>query len=328
MMSFRIASCLRTTALAAGMALAALPVAEAGTLKLGMTTWVGYGPLFLARDMGYFEENGLDVELEIIEEAALYMAAMAAGELQGTASTVDEIMKYRSEDFCFKSVYALDDSHGGDGVLVPEDLDSFVDLKGMEVGLNEGSVSQFWFNVMLKENGMTEADVEITNMTADDAAAAFMAGRIPVAVTWEPHLTFARKANKGRVLVDSSQTPGVIVDVVALECGVIASQPDDVKALVKGLNKANDLIRENPQKAYEVMAAGVGGWLSDPDEFAASAAGVNFYGRERNAAFFAGGDEGEAGKLIKLGNEIWGSFGKLQMELGYDDLVDASFLEE
>ena len=104
--------------------------ADAGKMRLGMTTWVGYGPMFLARDKGFFQENGLEVELRIIEEAALYMAAIAAGELDGNASTIDEIMKYRSEDFCFKAVVALDDSHGGDGVLTATDVGSLKDLKG------------------------------------------------------------------------------------------------------------------------------------------------------------------------------------------------------
>ena len=188
---------IRNTVLTAGAALlCAFSSADAGSMKLGMTTWVGYGPLFLARDMGYFKEEGLDVSLEIIEEAALYMAAVAAGQLNGSASTVDEIMKYRSKDFCFKSVYALDDSNGGDGVLVPKNVKSLKDIKGMEVGMNEGSVSQFWFNMLLKDAGMTEKDVKVTNMTADDAAAAFMADRIAVAVTWEPHLTLAKRAGQ------------------------------------------------------------------------------------------------------------------------------------
>lgn len=320
---------LRKAALAAGVALlaASASTAQAGTMKLGMTTWVGYGPLFLARDMGYFKEGGLDVDLEIIEEASMYMAAVAAGQLDGNASTVDEIMKYRSADVCFKSVYALDDSHGGDGILAPTDVKDIAGLKGMDVALNEGSVSQFWFNILLKKAGMSEADVKVTNMTADDAAAAFMADRIPVAVTWEPHLTLAKTANKGHVLIDSSKTPGAIVDVVDLNCDYIKKNPKDVAALVAGLYKANEFIKENPVKAYEVMAKGVGGWLSDPKEFAASAAGVNFYGKDRNAEFFAGGDEGEAGKLIKLGGEIWGGFGKLKMKIKYDDLVDTQFLD-
>src|SRR5262245_18194799 len=140
-------------ALSAVAGLCMMTAAEAGSMRLGMTTWVGYGPLFLARDKGYFKELGLDVDLRIIEDAALYMAAVASGELDGNASTIDEIMKYRSPQFCFKAVLALDDSHGGDGVLVHDGVNSLKDLKGQQVGMNEGSVSQFWFNILLTREG-------------------------------------------------------------------------------------------------------------------------------------------------------------------------------
>ncbi len=44
--------------------------------------------------------------------------------------------------------------------------------------------------------------------------------------------------NKGKVLIDSSETPGLIVDVVALTCDYITKNPKDVEAFVKGLYKA------------------------------------------------------------------------------------------
>jgi NitT/TauT family transport system substrate-binding protein len=321
----KISRALKAT-VAASVMLVAAATAQAGTMKLGFTTWVGYGPLFLARDLGYFKDAGLDIDLQIVEDNAIAEAAVAAGQMDGDAGTIDEILKYRSPEFCFKSVYALDDSHGGDGVLAPASVKSIKDLKGLEVGMNEGSVSQFWFNILLKQAGMTEKDIKVTNMTADDAAAAFMADRIPVAVTWEPHLTLAKKANKGQVLVDSSKTPGLIVDVVSLRCDYIEKNPKDVHALVDGLYKANVYIKEHQEDAYKIMAKGVGGWLSDPKDFASSAAGVNFYGKERNTEFFKDGAKGESGKLVDLGKEIWGGFSKLKMDVKYDDVVDLSFL--
>lgn len=313
------------TAVVFGLTYAA--TADAGELRLGMTTWVGYGPMFLARDKGFFKENGLDVDLQIIEDAALYMAAVAAGKLDGNASTIDEIMKYRSPDFCFKAVVALDDSHGGDGVLVQKDVNSLKDLKGKAVGMNEGSVSQFWFNILLKREGMTEKDLEITNMTADDAAAAFIAGQIPAAVTWEPHLTLVRTKDQGKVLIDSSATPGLIVDVVSLTCDYIDKNPKDVEAFVKGLYKAVDFIKTNPDEAYAIMAKGVGGYLEKPEDFAAAAKGVNFYDKARNIEFFGTPEKGEAVDLIKLGDEIWGSFQKLKMKVDYNTLVDTQFIQ-
>lgn len=145
----RLTHPLAITALAATVATSA----QAGTLSIGHTTWVGYGTLYLAQDLGYFKENGLTVELPVVEEASMYMAAQASGQLSGSASTIDEVLKYRPQ-FCFKAVAALDDSHGGDGVLVGKDVKSLQELKGQAVAVNEGSTSQFWLSYLLKKNGM------------------------------------------------------------------------------------------------------------------------------------------------------------------------------
>jgi NitT/TauT family transport system substrate-binding protein len=235
-------------------------------------------------------------------------------------------MKYRSPEFCFKAVIALDDSHGGDGVLVRDGVNSLKDLKGQQVGMNEGSVSQFWFNILLAREGMTEKDLQITNMTADDAAAAFIANQIPAAVTWEPHLSLVRTKKQGKVLIDSSQTPGLIVDVVDLTCDYIKNNPKDVEAFVKGVYKAVDFIKTNPDEAYAIMAKGVGGYLEKPEDFAEAAKGVRFYDQARSVEFFGTPEKGEAKDLMEMGNKIWGGFQKMKMDIGYNDLIDLTFV--
>jgi len=301
--------------------------AQAGTLNIGHTTWVGYGTLYLARDLGYFKEQGLDVNFSVIEEASMYMAAQASGKLSGSASTIDEVMKYRSKDFCFKSVVALDESHGGDGLLVSDEIQKIEDLKGKLVGVNEGAVSQFWLSYLLKKHGMSMDDVQVQNMTADDAAAAFIAGHLPAAVTWEPNLTMARQRGTGKVLIDSSATPGVIVDVVALSCDVIENQPDDVKALVSGLYKAVEFLKQNPEKAYAIMAKGVGGYLSDPKDLAEAAKGVRFYDQAMNEKLLGSADKpGTIADVINLAGETWTELLGKPVSARYPELVDTRFL--
>lgn len=319
----RIVRSFACTALAAGMA----ATAQAGTLSIGHTTWVGYGTLYLARDLGYFKEAGLDLQLTTIEEASMYMAAQASGKLSGSASTIDEILKYRSKDFCFKAVAALDESHGGDGIVVQNDIADMQGLKGKAVAVNEGSVSQFWLSYLLKKAGMSMADIEVQNMTADDAASAFIAGHVPAAVTWEPNLTMVKQKGNGKVLVDSSATPGVIVDVVALDCGVIEKQPEDVKALVAGLYKAVEYTKQNPEKAYEIMAKGVGGYLSNPKDLAEAAKGVKFYDQAMSEKLLGTpGKPGDIAEIIKLANETWSSLQGKPYAVSYEDLVDTSFV--
>ncbi|MBD9482527.1 ABC transporter substrate-binding protein [Pseudomonas sp. PDM14] len=315
------------TAIGAGLALSLAATAQAGSLTLGHTTWVGYGTLYLARDLGYFKEQGLDVDFTVIEESAMYMAAQASGKLSGSASTIDEILKYRSKDFCFKAVAALDESHGGDGVLVGKDVTSLDQLKGKAVAVNEGSVSQFWLSYLLKQKGMSMSDLEIQNMTADDAATAFIAGRVPAAVTWEPHLSLVKAKGQGKVLIDSSETPGVIVDVVALSCDVIEKQPEDVKALVAGLYKAVEYTKTHPQEAYAIMAKGVGGYLSDPKDLAEAAKGVKFYDQAMSEKLLGTpGKPGDIAGIISLANETWTQLQGKTYNVAYDELVDPSFV--
>jgi NitT/TauT family transport system substrate-binding protein len=301
-------------------------VAQAGTLSIGHTTWVGYGTLYLARDLGYFKEQGLDLQLTTMEESSLYMAAQASGQLSGSASTIDEILKYRPQ-FCFKAVAALDDSFGGDGVLVGKQVNSLQELKGQAVAVNEGSVSQFWLAYLLKQNGMQMSDLNIQNMTADDAATAFIAGRIPAAVTWEPHLSLVRQKGQGKVLIDSTQTPGIIVDVVALNCDVIDKQPADVKALVNGLYRAVQYTKEHPQAAYAIMAKGVGGYLADPVEMANAAKGVRFYDQAMSEKLLGTpGKPSDIAELITLANQTWSSLQGKPFAVSYDELVDPTFV--
>ncbi|HEY6433929.1 MAG TPA: ABC transporter substrate-binding protein, partial [Acetobacteraceae bacterium] len=41
-------------------------VASADTVKIAHSTWVGYGPLYIARDKGFFKQNGVDVDLVVM----------------------------------------------------------------------------------------------------------------------------------------------------------------------------------------------------------------------------------------------------------------------
>ena len=54
--------------------------ADAGSLKLAHSTWVGYGPFYIARDKGFFKDEGVDVELVIMEDTPIKMGALMAGQ--------------------------------------------------------------------------------------------------------------------------------------------------------------------------------------------------------------------------------------------------------
>ena len=181
---------------------------------------------------------------------------------------------------------------------------------------------------MLKEAGLTQADIKHVNMTATDAGVAFVAKRVDAAVTWEPHLTQGAKTDHGHLLVSSSQKPGLIVDVVAVKAETAKTHAKEMKAFVTAWQKALDFLKTNPDEAYQIMAKGVGGWLADPKEFKATVTGIEYLDSARNREMFGSADKpGQLYKTLGDAIDIWSGFGKVQVEgLKPGDVIDHSFI--
>ena len=303
-------------------------VAAAEPLKIRYSTWVGYGPLFLAKEKGFFKDEKVEVELVNMEDPKEGFFAMAAGRLEGVVSTIDTMVLYLKTGKEFQYVLALDDSAGGDGIVARKEITSVKDLKGKKVAFGEGSVSQFFLNVLLKEAGLAQKDVDAVNMTAGDAGAAFVAGKVDAAVTWEPWLTRGKAAPHGHLLIDSSKTPGLITDVIIFRRDVIEKRGKEIQGMVNAWNKAVAYWEKNPKESNEIMAKAVGGWLKDPKVFEETLSGVKFYNQEANKKFFGtAAQPGPIYQTVQNSLDIWGSFGKLQVKVPAKELINHSFVK-
>src|SRR4051794_11163041 len=121
-------------------------------LKIGYSTWVGYGPLFIAQEKGYFAEQGLDVELVKVEDPKDRFVALAGSQLDGLVTTLDTMSQYWNKETPYRAILGLDESSGGDGIVVNSNIASVEDMKGKKIGVNVGSVSQFFLEYVLKEH--------------------------------------------------------------------------------------------------------------------------------------------------------------------------------
>ena len=167
-------------------------------------------------------------------------------------------------------------------------------------------MSQFYLSVLLDEAGLSLEDVRGLNMTAGDAGAAFVAGRLDAAVTWEPWLTRGKQAAHGHLLVDSSSSPGLITDVAVTTQERLASRADDLRAFYRAWMRAVEWQRDNEAEADAIMARGVGGWLRDAEVFKETRAGITYYDAAVNAAFIGtpsapGTIAGTIGQALRLG---------------------------
>ncbi len=302
--------------------------AAAEPLRIRYAVWVGYGPLFLAQQKGYFAAENVEVQLIRMEDPKESFLAMGAGRLDGIVSTIDTMIPHLKTGKEFQYVLALDDSAGSDGIVARKEIKSVRDLKGRRVAVQEGSVSQFFLNVLLRDAGLFEKDVQVVNMKPGDAGAAFVAGRVDAAVTWEPWLSNGKTAPHGHMLVDSSQTPGLITDMLVFRRDVIERRPREIQSVVDAWNKAVAYWERNPAESNEIMARAVGDWLKDPKLFADVLTGVRFYNRPENVKFFGTPRKpGPLYRVVQNALDITGGFGNLQLKVAPKDLVNHSFVK-
>jgi NitT/TauT family transport system substrate-binding protein len=307
--------------LIAGSAFGAEPI------KLGMSTWLGYAPLYLAKEKGFFQKRGIEVEVVVIESPADRRAAFAADRIQGMATTVDtHVMTAAAENpIALKQVLAMDDSHGGDGMVAKKEIKAIKDLKGKTVAAQLGAgASYFWLNYVLSQNGMKLTDLKTVDMKAGDAGAAFVAGKVDAAVTWEPWLSRAKETPFGHVLLSSDQTPGIIVDSLAFKPDFLKKRAEDVKKIIAAWNEAVQLAVENPTEADAIMAKFTG---QKPEEFTKEKTGVRFYGQKENKEYF--GTPQKPGLLYKVTQraaDVWSQLKFIKTKPKAADLIDGSFL--
>ena len=283
--------CLSAIALGTVLGLSA-PASANQELTIAHSTWVGYGPLYIARDKGFFEEEGLDVDLVVMEDVKTRMPALAAGRIDVAVTTIDTVLAFYSPEHPLSYLFALDDSRGGDGIVAGKDIKTIADLKGKSIAFTEGSVSQFFLSVLLKDAGMKLSDVNALNMAAGDAGAAFVAQKGDAAVTWEPWLTRGKDTDHGHVLVDSTKTPGLITDIMVTTNDMLEKNRPAMEGLYRAWSKAIAWQKDNIEEADEIMAKGVGGWLEDPAVFAETRAGIVFYDDAMNKTFMDPANEG------------------------------------
>lgn len=255
---------------------------EKTPLKVTLPTWTGYGPLFLAKEKGFFKKHGIDVELTIIDGLAERKQALAGGKIDGMATAQDVQVTLAASGIPVQVVWLLDDSYGGDGILVKKEIQSASDLKGKKVAFEVGSTSHLLMLTVLKNAGLSDKDVEVIPMSAGDAGAAFIAGKVDAAVTWEPWLSKGASAN-GKVLVSTKDLPGIIVDSISFRKEVVEKRPDDVKAFVAAMAEAMDYWKANKDESDKIMADGL---KIDLKEFTGTVPGLKFLDKEDNKKIF------------------------------------------
>lgn len=294
-------------------------------IVLGFNPWPGYFPWFIAQEKGIFEKYGLNVEIKYFPVLSDQLSAVSTGQLDATGITVNDLVVPLSKGIKLKAVGVHDISNGGDALVVNKEINALEDLKGMRIATELGTVDHLLMMVALKQAGLTESDVEFTNMSMNDAGPALISGRLDAASLYEPFVSMAVKDGANKVIYSSANAPGLITDLLVVTEQLAEKRPEDVKKLLKAWFDALVYWEENPDESMEIMAKAA---ETPVDEFKGVYDGIKMYTLDESISAYEKHDNYSS--LFYTANETVKFLTDLEMMTGTPDLdkaLDVSFLE-
>lgn len=294
---------LKKLGLAIALMAASITTAVAEPVKLGLQPWLGYGPLWVAEQKGFFAKHGVEVQLTTFNWDQDMTAALASGNLHVIAAATNGVISNFNQGVDQKGFLVMDLSFEADAVVAGSAIGSIAELKGKKVAFESGTTSDLLINYALKENGLALADIEHVPMGASEAGLALISGRVDAAVTYEPYVSTALAQDKSyKVIFTSASKPGLISDMLTANSTWIKEHSKDVQGMIRAWDEAINFIRANPKEGGEIIAKAVGSPMA---EFEPAFKGVRFYNVAENMDFLKGDFQAtiqEIGEIMKATN--------------------------
>ena len=236
----------RYSVFVAVLLLSACSDAPQAPLRIGSGPWPGYEPLYLARDLGYLDEE--KVNIFELPSSDITMESFRNRSTDIATMTLDEILILLNDDTKIRILQVLDISHGGDAVLARPDIKQLSDIKGKRISIVNIPLGLYMLNRLLDKAGLDRKDVTVFTMPETKQLKFYKDGMADVMITFEPVKTMLQQTG-AHVIFDSSMIPNEIFDVMVVHEDVYLQRKDDLCSLVGSWFKTLNYMETNRDDA-------------------------------------------------------------------------------
>jgi ABC-type nitrate/sulfonate/bicarbonate transport system substrate-binding protein len=215
----------------------------------------------IARQKGFFEEEGLNVSINYVQVAKFSMDALVAGQSHFSA-VVDVNLAYLgyTGNVNVSTVATIVEAYDGaivarkdKGILSPSDL------KGKSIGILQGTTSQIFVDRFLADHDLSANDVKIVNLSPISIQTSISQGEIDAGSLWQPFIyNISRNLGDDIAIVfnDPAAYTGYMNIAIRKDWG--EHNKDTVMSFLKALEKAEVYVKNNKDEAQQIISKEIG----------------------------------------------------------------------
>jgi NitT/TauT family transport system substrate-binding protein len=212
-------------------------------------------PIWMGEAGGFYEKEGLKVEVITMEGGSRGVQVLLSGEIQAMHVGLAPVVQANKQGADLRLVTSTGNTIPIT-IFATMAIKSMAELKGKTIGISTfGSETDIAISIALKQVGLSRQDVTISQIGGSSQRfAALSAGRIDAAPLLEPGITMAKE--KGfNPLVDlaAANTPWIF-DSVVVTNSYLKGQRDTLTRFVRGYVAGAYLALSDEKKAKEVIA--------------------------------------------------------------------------
>jgi sulfonate transport system substrate-binding protein len=235
-------------------------------LKVGYLPFAGFGPIYVAEMNGWFDDEGVNVDLILFDSGPPLLEAMAAGEIEvGALGGVPTLRTAGREVFDMRIISVEADVSGFTKIVSDSSIKSIEGLRGKKVSAPWATTSHYLLGRALEQYGMTMDDIELIEMEVLDAQAAFVAGKIDACVPAPSAIDKILESREDAHVLFASEDfkePVYIYDLWVAPESILDSRAEDVEKVLKVFHGKTVQYMTSPSTSTKA-AQDMQEWMSD-----------------------------------------------------------------
>jgi len=234
------------------------PEPEVNSVKVAVLPVLDALPLYVAVEQGYFAEEGLDVELVPVASAPERDALMQSGQVDAILNEIVSTLFYNKEEsnvVIVRFLRVATEEYPLFRILAAKDsgISTVDDLKGVEIGISEGTVIQYTTDRILQNAGLTAEDiVGVAVPKIPDRIALLASGELLAANLPDPAAS-AALLQGAVVIIDDTTIPDISSSVLSFDADMVSENPETVRRFLKAVERAVEDINADKDQWLDMM---------------------------------------------------------------------------